>query len=118
MNVHEPEKLTVGSKALAIGTACVLSDGLLIAATASTKPTYVTLAAGESGDEIPCGRIESNQVYEVPVSAAPTASLKVGVKVTLDTTGQKVTATVENGVATIVSVNGATAAGDLILVRF
>ena len=117
INVHEPEKLTVGSSALAIGTVCVLSGGVLAAATGTTKPTHITLAAGATGAEIPCGRIESNQVYEVPVSAAPT-SLKAGVKVTLDTTGQKVTATTTDGVATIVSVNGATKADDIILVRF
>ena len=117
INVHEPERLTVGSTALAIGTACVLSGGVLAAATGTTKPTHVTLAAGAAGAEILCGRIESNQVYEVPVSAAP-ASLKVGAKVTLGTAGQQVTATTTDGVATIVSLNGATAAGDLVLVRF
>lgn len=116
INVHEPEKLTVGSSALAIGTVCVLSGGVLAAATGTTKPTHITLAAGDKEAKIPCGRIESNQVYEVPVSAAPTA-LKVGAKVTLDA-GQKVTTTTTDGIVTIVDLNGATKADDIILVRF
>ena len=56
-------------------------------------------------------------VFAVPVSAAPT-SLKVGDKVTVNSDGVQVTATTTNGVATIVSLNGAKAAGDTIIVRF
>jgi hypothetical protein len=55
-------------------------------------------------------------VYEVPVTAAPTA-LKVGDKVTIHTDGLQVTATTTSGVITIESLNGATAVGDTIVVR-
>lgn len=117
INVHEPEMLTVGASDLAIGTACTVNNGLLVAATGATKPTHVTLAKGEKGKTIPCGRIESNQVYETPVGAAPT-SLKVGQKVTISGDGTGVTATTTDGVATIVDLLGAAAAGDFIQVRF
>lgn len=118
INVFEPEMLTVSDSAdLGIGIACVLSSGKLTAATGSTKPTHITLAAGAKGKTIPCGRIESNQVFETTFSVTPT-SLNVGDKVQLATGGKNVTATKESGVATIVDLLGATAADDPVLVRF
>ena len=117
INVHEPQMLTVGGSALAIGTVCTLSNGLLVAATGTTKPTHVTLAAGAIGATIPVGRIESNQVYETTVGAAP-GSLKVGQKVTISSDGTGVTALTTDGVATIVDLLGAEASGDVIHVRF
>ena len=117
-NVHEPEMLTVGASDLAIGTACTVNNGLLVAATGTTKPTHITLAAGAKGKTIPCGRIESNQVYETPVVGENLTSLKVGQKVTLSGDGTNVTTTTTNGVATIVDLLGATAEGDFIQVRF
>ena len=117
INVHEPEMLTVGSADLAAGTVCTLSSGVLVAATGTTKPTHVTLANGKKGATIPVGRIESNQVYETTVGAAPT-SLKVGMKVTISADGTGVTATTTDGVVTVVDLLGATAAGDVVHVRF
>ncbi len=117
INVHEPERHTVGASALTIGTVCELTNGLLVAATGTTKPTHVTLASGATGASILCGRIEPNQVYETTVSASPT-SLKVGQKVTIGTGGSGVTATTTDGVATIVDLCGAAASGDIIHVRF
>ena len=114
INVFEPEMLTVGDSALDIGTACVLSSGKLVAATA--KPTHITLAKGAKDAKIPCGRVESNQVFETTFSAAPTG-INVGDKVTLES-GKTVTATTTNGVATIVDLLDAKAAGDKVLVRF
>jgi hypothetical protein len=55
-------------------------------------------------------------VYEVPVTAVPTA-LKVGDKVTIHTDGLQVTASTQNGVITVENLNGASAAGDTIVVR-
>jgi hypothetical protein len=110
--------LTVGASDLAIGTACTVTNGLLVAATDTTKPTHVTLAKGASGKTIPCGRIESNQVYETPVVDGDPTSLKVGQKVTISSDGTGVTATTSDGVATIVDLLGAEASGDFIQVRF
>lgn len=117
INVHEPERHTVGASALTIGTVCVLTNGLLVAAGGTTKPTHITLASGAAGESILAGRIEPNQVYETTVSASP-ASLKVGVKVTVGSTGTDVTATTTDGIATVVDLLGAAAVGDIILVRF
>lgn len=117
INVHEPERHTVGASALAIGTVCVLNNGLLVAATGTNKPTHITLTSGADGASILCGVIAPNQVYETTVSAPP-ASLKVGAKVTVGTSGADVTATTTDGVATIVDMLGAAAAGDVIHVRF
>jgi hypothetical protein len=117
-NVHEPVMLTVGASELALQTVCILNDGVLVAATGKIKPTHVTLAKGEKGKTIPCGRINSNQVYETPVVGEAPTSLKVGQKVTLSGDGTGVTATTTDGVATIVDLLGATAEGDFIQVRF
>lgn len=117
INVHEPERHTVGASALAIGTVCVLTNGVLVAATGTTKPTHITLASGAEGASILCGVIAPNQVYETTVSAKPD-SLKVGAKVTVGSAGADVTATTEGGIATVVDLLGAAAAGDVILVRF
>lgn len=115
INVFEPEMLTVGDNDLDIGTACTLSSGKLIAATG--KPTHVTLAKGAKGARIPCGRVESNQVFETTFSVAPSA-LNVGDKVTLATGGKNVTTNKDSGVATIVDLLGATEKDDPVLVRF
>ena len=114
INVFEPEMLTVGDNDLDIGTACTLSSGKLVAATG--KPTHVTLAKGAKGARIPCGRVESNQVFETTFSAAPGA-LNVGDKVALGS-GKTVTATKADDGATIVDLLDAKAIGDAVLVRF
>ena len=74
------------------------------------------VSASATDRKIAACRVESNQVYEVPVSASP-ASLVPGAKVTINTDGLQVTATTASGVVTIESVNGATKAGDTVVVR-
>ncbi len=121
MNVPEPVfHEATADEAISIGEALVLADGKLTKCAATTKPAFIAIGqvgAGDANRKIAVCRIESNQVYEVPVSAAPTA-LKVGDKVTLHADGLQVTATTANGVVTVEAINGATAAGDTIVVRF
>lgn len=116
MNVPEPEYLDVGSTAIEEGMTLALSAGKLVKEVAA--PSFISAGnytAGAMG--VPVYRITKDMVFSVPVSAAPT-SLKVGDKVTVNSDGVQVTATTTNGVATIVSLNGAKAAGDTIIVRF
>lgn len=120
MNVPEPVfyEATEG-EAISIGEALVLEDGKLTKCAATTKPEFIAIgqrAANDAERKVAVCRVESNQVYEVPVTAAPTA-LKVGDKVTIHTDGLQVTATTTSGVVTIEDLNGATAAGDKIVVR-
>ena len=117
INVFEPHYLTVGATAVSAGEALVLTDGKLVKCGATSKPTFIALADGAADAEIAVGRVEANQIYEVPVSAVPTA-LTVGSKVTLGSDGLTVTATTTSGVAEIVDLNGATAIDDKIVVRF
>lgn len=116
-NVPEPE-YHVASTDLAAGQAVSLSSGKLVKNT--TAPTHITLASAKANDtKVPCVRLESSQVYEVPVSAAPASGISVGAKIALYTTGTEVVATAsESGIATIVSLEDAKAAGDKITVRF
>ncbi len=119
-NVPSPVFLDVtASEAVEMGEALVLSGGTLTKCGATVAPTHIAmaaLAADAAKRTIPVARVASNQIYEVPVSAAPT-SLKVGDKVTLHTDGLQVTATTTSGVVTVENLNGATAAGDKIIVR-
>ena len=119
-NVPEPEYLDVKSgEAVEIGEALVLSSGVLTKCGATAAPQYIAMGAvagSATKREIAACRVEKNQVFEVPVSAAPTA-LVPGAKVTLHTDAMQVTATTSDGVVTVVALNGATKAGDLITVR-
>ena len=121
MNVPEPEYLEATAKeAIEIGEALTLAEGKLTKCEATTAPTFIAMgsvAADAAKRTVAVCRVEANQVYEVPVTEAPT-SLKAGDKVTIHTDGLQVTATTEAGVATVVALNGAAAIGDLITVRF
>jgi hypothetical protein len=121
-NVPEPEYLEVTANvAISIGQTLKITEGKLAAASGTDKPTFIAmgeLSAAASKRILAVCRVESNQVYEAPITAAPTA-LKVGDKVTISTPdGLGVTATTASGVATIVSLNGATDAGQKVIVRF
>lgn len=120
MNVPSPvyHEATSGEE-ISIGEALVLTDGKLTKCAATTKPEFIAMGhvgAADTNRKVAVCRVESNQVYEVPVTAAPT-SLKVGDKVTLHTDGLQVTATTSSGVITVENLNGATAIGDKIVVR-
>ncbi len=121
MNVPEPEYLDAkDSEVISIGEALTLSAGVLTKCTGTTKPTHIAMgekAAADTNRRMPACRVESNQVYAVPVTAAPKA-LVPGAKVTIYTDGLQVTATTTDGVATVVDKNGAAAVGDEIIVRF
>ena len=120
MNVHEPVFYEVtASEAVTLGEALVLTSGKLTKCGATAKPQFIAMADCGASDEkrvIPAARVEPNQLYEVPVQAAPTG-IVVGSKVTLHTDGLQVTATTSSGVVTIEDLNGAAAAGDLVVVR-
>ena len=120
MNVPEPVFHEVtASEAVQLGEALVLTSGKLTKCGATAKPEFIAMAdcaADAAKRLIPVARVEANQLYEVPVTAAPT-SLVEGDKVTLHTDGLQVTATTTSGVVTVESLNGAAAAGDIIVVR-
>ena len=120
MNVPEPVFHEVTEdEAVVMGEALVLTNGKLTKCGATVKPEFIAMAdcaADAAKRLIPAARVEPNQLYEVPVQAAPT-SLVEGSKVTLHTDGLRVTATTTRGVVTVESLNGAAAAGDTIVVR-
>lgn len=120
MNVPEPVFHEVtASEAVQLGEALVLTSGKLTKCGSTVKPEFIAMAdcaADATNRLIPAARVEPNQLYEVPVQAAPT-SLVEGSKVTLHTDAMQVTATTTSGVVTVESLNGAAAAGDTIVVR-
>lgn len=123
MNVPEPEFLEVtASEAIAEGEALVLSSGKLTKCGATTKPAFIamaSLAAAATKRVIPVCRVESNQLYEVPIykSSTTLAIPAVGSAVCLKSDGVALTDSTTSGVVTIVDKNGAAAEGDTIIVR-
>lgn len=120
MNVPEPVfHEATADEAISIGEALVLANGKLTKCAATATPQFIAIGqvgASDANRKVAVCRVESNQVYEVPVAAAPTA-LKVGDKVTIHTDGLQVTATTTGGVVTVENLNGASAVGDTIVVR-
>lgn len=109
INVFEPQILTVGATAVTSGQALYLSNGKLVKCTATTKPTFIALADGVAGADIPVGRVETNQLYDVPV----VSGVVVGTKYQLDSTANGIATETSNGVAEVVAVGS-----DFVTVRF
>lgn len=100
-----------------VGMALVEVSGKLEKATGATKPTYISMygKAAEDGQQIPVIRVNPQTVYGTQFAAAASA-VKVGDKVTIDTTGTMATANTTDGVLEVVELHG-NAAGDTVLVR-
>lgn len=125
MNVPETESLpTTAGETYKEGEALVLSGGKLTKCGATAKPTHISLAdytAPASGQkDLPCYRIASNMVFEVPVTFSSTAAaIVVGSKLTVASDGLGVTDVTTSGVVTVVdalNANDKKASGDLISV--
>lgn len=114
------EYLPAGAITLKLGMALTVSAGKLAVATGATRPAYISMTetanAVTAGTLVPVIRVSEEIIYETENSASFTG-VSVGSKVTLDTTGTKVTATTEGGVAEVVGMEG-TAVGSKIHVRF
>ena len=107
------EEYLNGANALDLGTPVVLTSGKLAA---SATPEYITLepcAANEARCLV--HKIIKDELYSMPLSVSG-ASLNVGDKVTITTSGQA-TATTTNGNFEILEFKGK-AAGDIVVGRF
>ena len=100
-----------------VGMALTLTDGKLAKATATVRPSYISMFEGTvvAGDRIPVIRVLPDTRFKTQLSAAGTA-LKVGDKVTIDTTAMLATATTASGVLELVEILG-TEIGDSVIVR-
>lgn len=100
-----------------VGMALTLTDGKLAKATETVRPSYISMFEGTvvAGDRIPVIRVLPDTRFKTQLSAAGTA-LKVGDKVTIDTTAMLATATTASGVLELVEILG-TAIGDSVIVR-
>lgn len=116
---HFEYKPVTGSLSIKVGTALAFSGGKLAIATGTTKPEYISMteiASTTDGEDIAVIRVSDDTVYETELSVASSA-IALGAKYTLDTNGEKITATTTNGVAEVVAFEGK-AAGDKVRVRF
>lgn len=119
VNVPETVKLKKSATLdVKMGSAIVIVDGIVTLATPNAKPTHIALSdAGNGTTSIPCYPVFENMLFETTVNADPSA-LQVGSKVTISANSECVTSTTSSGVATVVELLGAKAAGDRITVKF
>lgn len=114
------EYLPAGAITPKLGMALVMNAGQLAVCTGAKAPEYICMmekdAAVTAGDIIPVVRVGHDVIWKTQSSVAMTG-VKLGNKVTVDTTGMKVTATTEGGVAEVVYIED-TAAGGIVHVRF
>lgn len=115
-NVPEPECQVAGAD-ITPGMTLKLADGVLALCVGTETPTHISDCYAKAGENAAVHAVAHDQVYEVPCGAAP-GELNPGDKVTIGADGLTVTATTTGGVATIVSTNGAAAAGDTLYVKF
>lgn len=117
-NAPVTELITAAAGTYTVGEALAFSGGSLAAATGATKPEFVSAYAGTlaAAGKIPVTPV-NGQEFKTVFSVTPT-SVVPGTKVTIDATGTKVTATTTSGVAEVIDMLGATAAGDAVLVKF
>lgn len=107
------------SETVAVGEALKLASGKLTKASGTDTPEFIAMqpvTAAPAGSVIAVIRVQKDVEYETSLSVA-SASIAVGAKYTLDTTGTAITATTTNGVAEVTSFDGK-AAGDRVRVRF
>ena len=118
MNVPEPEVHIAGTD-ITPGMALTLSDGVLRVCAPTSTPTHISMGIAETGNKTAVFAVNSAQIFDVEVvSSGTTFTLKEGQKVTITADGLGVTNTTENGVATVIALNGAQNKGDKITVRF
>ena len=105
---------------VAVGDALsVAAGGHAVKATGTTAPTHISVTAktvAVDGDTVGAVRITDGMVFETSLAEA-SASIAVGTKYTIDTSGSKITSTSTSGVCEVVSFDGK-AAGDRALIRF
>ena len=97
INVHEPQILPT-SVAVTSGQALKLVSGKLQGCGATDKPVFIALANAGAESDVPVGRVEPNQIYEV---ASP-GNVTVGTKYTLTSDAQGISTTASSGVAEVV----------------
>lgn len=119
MHTHPIEQLPCSAIQPDVGMAMVMSGGLLVKATGTTKPTYVSVARKEkactAGDLIQVIRVDPGAKF-MTAFGADAKAIKVGDKVTIGTDAMTVTATTTDGVAEVVQMMG-NASGSECIVR-
>ena len=109
MGTEAIEYRTAGAS-ITPGMALAYSSGLLVAATGTTVPEYVSLGDAANGKECAVKRVLEDEIYETTLSAAG-STLNAGDKVTLHASnGLQVTATTTSGIFEIIEMDG-TASG-------
>ena len=119
MHTHPIEQMPCSAIQPDVGMAMVMSGGLLVKATGTTKPTYVSVtrkeAACTAGDLIQVIRVDPGAKFKTTFSA-DAAAINRGDKVTIGTDAMTVTATTQGGIVEVVQMMG-NASGSECIVR-
>ena len=121
-NQAEPVRVpSTAAEAYSFGEALSLSGGKVTKCAPTVRPDCISCedytAPAGGGRAILVEPVSSEMIFEAPISASP-ASLGVGAAVTLGADALSVTATTQNGVATVFDLLGASSVNDKIYVRF
>ena len=123
VNVPEPVRLPKSETAsIKLGSALVLTDGEVASCSPTAVPEYVAAQNARSGESsVLCYAVNENMIFETVFSTSPDG-IALGQKVTLGTDADGaavcVTSTTSSGVATVIDLMGAKAAGDKVNVKF
>lgn len=111
------EALPAGAGTYSVGQALAFSSGVLVSATGTTAPEYISQESGAkaANDLITCIRVSPSMTFKTALGAAGT--LTPGTKYTIHTDGLTVTATSTSGVFEAIRAEGA-AIGDAVYGRF
>lgn len=111
INAVEHGYLLTDGEGAVIGEALKQVNGRLTKAAETDVPEFISLrtqaAEATSKTPLPVSRVTENDEFET-TSTATVASTLIGSKVTLDTAGDKITATTVGGVFLVSNTDGAT----------
>ena len=121
-NVPEPILVPAAAATYKEGDALVVSSNKVAKASGDVSAAYICYAGKtvtSADSDLLVYKVTPAMLFEAPLSAAVGSTVKFGAKLTIDSTGEKVTATAvtTNFGAYVESVNGASAAGDKVIVR-
>lgn len=121
-NVPEPILVPAAAGTYKEGDALVVSSNKVAKASGDVNAAYICYAGKtvtSTDSDLLVYKVTPAMLFEAPLSAAVGSTVKFGAKLTIDSTGEKVTATAAttNFGAYVESVNGASVAGDKVIVR-
>lgn len=121
-NVPQPIRVPASAGTYTAGQALVVSSNKVAKASGDVSAAYICYAGKtvtSTDSDLLVYKVTPSMLFEAPLSAAIGTTVKFGAKLTIGTGGDEVTATAatSNFGAYVEDMNGASAAGDTVIVR-